>query len=198
MIESGALPEVHAVASFAGCRQLGRHVIERRCPLVVLKMAGHAFRAEARVDTGRRAEMALVAGSRGMGAQQGKAVVMLLDRRDGYIPAANRMTLLAVGAELTPVQIGVALPAAGGRSRKHQAYMAALAGHVLVQALQRKTGLPVVVELQFPPHRFPCSRRVAVFAGNFQLAVRTRRTGRQFLRAGRQNTECGNRKDQQQ
>ena len=166
------------MAGVAGCRQLGCHVVERRGPLIISQMAGHAFRAEACVNTGCRAEMALVTGSRGMGAQQRKAVVVLLDRRDGDIPTANRMALLAVGAELAPVQIGVAIPAATGRVRKHQAYMTTLAGHILVQALQRKTGLPVMIELQLPAERFPRRRRVAVFAGNFQVAVWTRRPGR--------------------
>ena len=59
--------------------------------------------------------MALVAGSRGVGAQERKAIVMLLNRRDSHIPAPNSVTFLAVGAELTPMEIGVAVRAASGR-----------------------------------------------------------------------------------
>jgi hypothetical protein len=76
------------------------------------------------------------------------------------------------------VQIGMALRTAGGRLRKHQADVTTLARHTLVQPLQRKASLPVVVEFQLPADRFPRSCCVAVLAGNFQSAVWIRRPGR--------------------
>lgn len=115
--------------------------------------------------------MALVTGSRRMGAQQRKAVAMLLDCRDGHVPPANRVTLLAVGSELTPVQIGVTLRAASGRVRKHQAYVTTLARNIRVQTLQLKAGLPVVVELQLSADGLPRGCAVTVFAGNLQVTV---------------------------
>jgi hypothetical protein len=85
------------------------------------------------------------------------------------------MTLLTVRSELTPVQIGVALRAASGRIRKDQTHMAALAGNIAVQTLQRKTGLPGMIELWLTADRFPGGRGVAVFAGNLQSAMWIRR-----------------------
>lgn len=88
------------------------------------------------------------------------------------------MAFLAGGPKLPPVQIGMALRTTGGRLRKHKADVTTLTRHTLVQPLQRKAGLPVVVEFQLPANRFPRSCRVAVFAGNFQSAVWIRRPGR--------------------
>lgn len=87
------------------------------------------------------------------------------------------MAFLTVGSELPPVQIGMALRTAGWRLREHQADVTTLTRDSLVQALQRKAGLPVVVEFRLPADRFPRSCRVAVFAGNFQIAVWIRRPG---------------------
>ena len=60
---------------------------------------------------------------------------MLLNRRNGYLPTADRMTALAVGPELPPVQIGMAFRAARGRGREYQVGVTALACDTLVQAL---------------------------------------------------------------
>lgn len=133
------------------------------------------MRAEPRVDSGRRAEMALITGSRRVRAKQRKAVVMLLDRRYCHIPAPNRMALLAVGSKLTPVQVGMAFRAAGRGVGEDQADVTTLARDVLVQSLKGEASLPVMIKLRLPPDRFPRSRCMAIFAGNLQIAVRIRR-----------------------
>ena len=60
---------------------------------------------------------------------------MLLNRRDSYLPTANRMAALAVGTELPPMQIGVTFRAACGRIREYQVGVTALASDALVQTL---------------------------------------------------------------
>lgn len=62
MIEPRALPDVFVMAVFAGCRYLGRHMVQRTGILVVLQMTCGALRAQARIDTGRGAMVAGVAG----------------------------------------------------------------------------------------------------------------------------------------
>lgn len=174
VVEARAIPRIDPVAGFAGGWQFRRHVVGLRGLLIILQMARHAFRAKAVVDSTCRAEVALIAGSRGVGAQQRKAIVMLLNRRDSHIPAPNSVTFLAVGAELTPMEIGVAIRTASGRFREHQADMTTLARNIRVQAQQLKAGLPVMIEFRLPAGRCPCGRGVTVFAGNLQVAVRTR------------------------
>src|ERR1019366_5279136 len=65
------------------------------------------------------------------------------------------------------MQVGMTFRAARGRRREYQAGVATLASDPLVQALQRKTRLPVMIELRLLPDRFPGGARVAVFASVF-------------------------------
>ena len=79
VIEFRAAPDVHAVATLAGSRDLGGDVIERRGGLVVGEMAGDALRAQSGIYTGSRAVMAIVAGRERVRANQRKAIVVLLN-----------------------------------------------------------------------------------------------------------------------
>ena len=135
VVEAGARPGVDVVATLAGDWQLRRHVVQRHGALIVLKVAGHALRAQSGIDSGGRSMVAIVAHHRGVGANQRKPVAMLLNRRNGYLPTADRVATLAVGSELPPMQIGVAVRAAGGRGRECQVGVTALASDPLVQAL---------------------------------------------------------------
>jgi hypothetical protein len=60
---------------------------------------------------------------------------MLLNRRDSYLPTADRMAALAVRSELPAMQVGVTLCTTRGRGREYQVGVTALASHSLVQAL---------------------------------------------------------------
>ena len=99
---------------------------------------------------------------------------MLLNRRNGYLPGADRMAALTVGSELPAMQVGMTFRAARGRRREYQAGVATLASDPLVQALQRKTRLPVMIELRLLPDRFPGGARVAVFAQIGRASCRER------------------------
>ena len=84
------------------------------------------------------------------------------------------------------MQIGVAFGASGGRRREYQVGVTILTGNLLVQALQRETRLPVMVELRLPSDRFPGSAGVAVFATNVERPVRVSDTaGSRLLRGDR-------------
>jgi hypothetical protein len=60
---------------------------------------------------------------------------VLLNRRNGHLPTADRVAALAVGSKLPPMQIGVTFGAARGRRREYQVGVTTLASDSLVQAL---------------------------------------------------------------
>ena len=68
VVEAGACPNIYVVTALTGGGQLRRHVVQRRGSLIVLKVAGDAFRAESGIDSGGRTMVAIVAHHGGMGA----------------------------------------------------------------------------------------------------------------------------------
>jgi hypothetical protein len=64
-----------------------------------------------------------------MCSRQRETVVVLLDLLDGYLPAPNRVALLAIRPELTAVNIGVAVLTALSSVREHWLHMALNASH---------------------------------------------------------------------
>ena len=95
---------------------------------------------------------------------------MLLDLLHGNLPALDAMALLAGGAELAFVDVGVTIRALAPYVRKYWLDMALRTGDALMHAAQRKTGL-VVVELRHAADRLPSAEGVAILAGNIQAAV---------------------------
>jgi len=63
-----------------------------------------------------------------------EAIVMLLDLLHADLPSLYRVALLAVGSQLPPVDIGMAILAALPNIRKHRLHMALHAGYRLVHA----------------------------------------------------------------
>ena len=78
--------------------------------------------------------MARVAIYRRVRSGKREAIVMLLDLLHADLPSLNRVALLAVGSQLPPVNIGMAILAALPHIRKHRLHMALHAGHRLVHA----------------------------------------------------------------
>jgi hypothetical protein len=106
---------------------------------------------------------------------QRKAIVVLLHLLDRNRPSLYCVALLAVGAELPFVNIGVAILAALPHIREHRLHVTLAAGHCLMHAAQGISRL-IVVELRNGTDGRPGTCRVAVLAGNVQIAVRTMRT----------------------
>ena len=115
--------------------------------------------------------MAGVAIHRGVRSGQRKAVVVLLDLLNRNLPSANRVALLAIGSQLPPVNIRVAVLASLPNVGEHRLYVALGAGHRLVHAAQRISRL-IVIEFGNGADRLPSARGVAVLARNVQIAVR--------------------------
>ena len=172
VIEFSRQPAVHAVARLAVGRHLSRLVIERGAGggLEIGQVAGHTGCAEPDETSHGRAPVAGLAVDRRMSPKQREPVDMLLDRLQGYAPAANRMAGRAVSAKLPSMDIRVTVRTPGARLRKYQAGMACHAPHLFVKAPQR-VGSLIVTEIRPGPDRLPACRRVAVFACNRQLAV---------------------------
>jgi hypothetical protein len=81
------------------------------------------------------------------------------------------VALLAVGAQLSLVNISVAVLAALTNVRENHLHVARGTCHGSVHAAQGITGL-IVVELGNGPDRPPPTRGMAVLAGNRQVAMR--------------------------
>ena len=101
---------------------------------------------------------------------------MLLHLLYGDLPSLDGVTLLAVGAQLAAVDVGVAVSAPGAHVREYGLGVALLAVDAFVHATQGKFRA-VVIEFRNSSDRFPSRNGVAVLARNIQIAVRTARGG---------------------
>ena len=106
-----------------------------------------------------------------VGSGQREAVVVLLHLLNRNLPSADGVALLAVGAELTLVNVGMAVLAALADAGEYRLHVTLYAGHRGVHAGQRIFRL-IVIELRKSADRFPGACRVAVLAGNIQVSVR--------------------------
>jgi hypothetical protein len=164
------------VAHFAGGREAGGAVVERPGVIEVPLVAGDAIGAQPGEDRGGRAAMAGFAVHCRVRAQQRKAVEVVPNRLYGNVPAANRMALLAVGAELPPVNVGVAVRASRTDVREHQLGMALHALDLLVHPAEGITGF-IVAKFRNAAYGLPTDGGVAVFARNIDRAVGVACTG---------------------
>ena len=174
VIEIRIEPVVGSVAVVAGYGELG---------LNVTRIArGLKIRSVTRVTLSRhRLELAIgrtlvarIAVDRGVGSRERKAVIMLLHLLHRDLPSSNRVTLLAVGSQLPPVNIGVAVLAALTYIREHGFNVTLRAGHRLVHAAKWITRL-IMVEFRHCASGSPRICCVAVLARNIQITVWTMR-----------------------
>lgn len=109
--------------------------------------------------------MAFGAVQRGVRSEQREPVIMLPDLLCLKFPALHRMTLLAIRSELPPMQIRVAIGAAGARFCEDEAGMALSAVDLHMHSAQR-VGSAVVVEFRNTADRLPTCAGMAVLARN--------------------------------
>ena len=123
-------------------------------------MARHAGRDAARELLGAGLAVAVLAAQRGMHAEVGQASAGVGVLRADLMPADLGVALLAPGARVAAVRVGVAGAAGGGRAAEVAQVVAAGARHrpVLAEEAERRL---VVVE----PHGAPVGGGVAVGAG---------------------------------
>ncbi len=138
--------------------------------LKIRRVAGIAFRRHRGVVAQRTILMAGIAVQRRVRPHQGEAVVVILDCLYGDVPSVDAVALLAAGAHLTAVDIGVTLGALRTDIRKNRLDMALGTHHALVHAAQGKLGL-IVIKLGNAANRLPPERGVAVGARQVQRSV---------------------------
>ena len=155
------------MATLAGRREIRRGVVWICRFLVIGQMARSACRGQPFKLSHGRALVAVLALHRRMCSKQGKAVLVILDLRDGNLPAQHRVALRAIRSEFPPVNVRVAIRAISPHVREHRLRVALRALHFLVHSAQRVVRL-VMVEFRYFPDRPPRHRRVAVLARNGQ------------------------------
>ena len=120
----------------------------------------------------RGALVAIVALHCGVRSKQRKPVLVFLDLVDGHLPAGNRVTLRAIGAELPQVNVCMAIRAILPDIGENRLRMAFNTSNFFVLSTQWIRSL-VVIELQHRAYWTPGGCGVTVFARNRERSVRT-------------------------
>ena len=172
MVELGIQPCICPVALLAGNREFPGNVIRIARTPVVRGVARIALRGHSLELTIGRVFVAGIAIDSGVRPGQRKTIVVLLHLLNRDRPPPHCVALLAIGAELPLVNIGVAILAKVADVCEQQLDMALHAGHRLMHPAQRIPRL-IVVELGNGADRPPGICCVAVLAGDVQIAMRT-------------------------
>ena len=178
VVELRVQPIVRRVAAFARRKECcaPSYVVRIRRFLEICLMARQAIRRHRLELAVARVLMASIAIYRGVRARQREAVIVILYLLYRNAPPAYRMALLAVRAQLAFVNVRVAVLALVAHVREHRLHVARSTSHSHVHAAQRILSL-IMVEFRDRADRFPALRRMAVLAGNIEIAVGTLRRG---------------------
>lgn len=135
-----------------------------------------------------RTLVTFVALNSSVSAEKREAILVIFHLLDSGIPAANRMTLLAIGAEFPPVNVCMAIGAGLANISENRLDVALRAFHFFVHAAQWVIST-VVIKLWIGANRTPTARRVAIFARDCK---RSMRAARALALARRWQSEPGN------
>lgn len=135
VIEIRALPVVNRMTLLALRRESRSDVIRRGRLLEGFLVAGVALNGKTLKLPNRRALVTIRTVQARVTAHQRKAVVVLLDPLGDDAPALYRVTLLAAGAHLAAMDIGVTVGAVCPRVGEHWLRMTLGAGNALVLAV---------------------------------------------------------------
>lgn len=133
MVKLRIEPCVHAVTGFARGRESRRNMIQN-LGLEILLVAGIARCRKSGELAHRRVLVAIVALQHRVRTNQREAVLVIANLRKRSLPSPHRVAALAVGAELTAMDIGMAISASRAHILEHQAHMAFGARHLGVHA----------------------------------------------------------------
>jgi hypothetical protein len=112
-----------------------------------------------------------------MRSGQRKPVVVLLNVFDRDLPSADGVALLAVGAQLALMNVGVAILAALSDIAENHFDVTLRAGHGSVHAAQG-VACPIVIKFGNSADRLPSAGGMAVLTRHVQTPVRTVRAAR--------------------
>ena len=138
------------MAGFASDGQVGGTVVERPGLYVIRPVAGDAFGAQSAKNAGGGATVAGFAGGHCVSAEKRKAVLVGADLLGGDFPSGNGVAVLAGGAELPAVDIGVAIRALLSNVGEDRLRVAQAAGHAFVHAAQRIAARPRLIVADEP------------------------------------------------
>lgn len=195
VIEPGPFPGIHGVALVTLHGEGSRRVRRRRSLPVVLHVAGETLRAEPNKNASAGALVAILTGRGGVAAGEGEAVEVFTSLTDGAFEALHGVALLAIRAELLPVNVGMAGGAFAADAGEYAVDVAGTAGHGLMSAAQRVAGLGVVVEFRALTDGPPAGGSVAAFASDPQGAVGVGGSARSRLLARRGVEHCAEERD---
>ena len=144
----------------------------RRGFLKIRRVTGHTSSRESQVLPHGGALVTLVAFHHRMRSEQRKSVEVILDGLHRHVPAAHRVALGTIGAELTAMNIGVAVRAVLADIGEDGPEVALRAVNFFVHSAKR-ISRGVVVEFWDRANRGPARARVTVFAGYRKGSMRT-------------------------
>lgn len=176
MVKLGARPAVEAMALFAGGGKAAGHVTGTGGRLVLLGVAGITLGRQTLKLSGGRPLVTCGAIEGRVGAQQRKAVLVLVDLLRRNLPALYAVALLAVRSELPFVDVSMTIRALVAHIAKYRFHVALGARDLLMHAAQWVAGL-AMVELRRVPDGLPAAEGVAVLARDIQRTVRAAGVG---------------------
>jgi hypothetical protein len=107
----------------------------------------------------------VIALKHGMCAQQWEAILMIANVLHGHLPAFHRMAVLAIGTELAPMNVCMAIRAMRAYVLEDQAGVTLRTPNLFVHPAQRIARM-IVVELGIRSYWFPTGIRMALLARN--------------------------------
>lgn len=116
--------------------------------------------------------MAIVTLQRRVGSQQWEAILVIFYLLYGDIPALHRVTLRAIRAHFSLMDVRVAILAILAYIRENRLHVALRAFHFFVHASQRIFSF-IVIKFRNGLDRPPCRGCVTVFTGDRERSVRT-------------------------
>ena len=151
-------------------------MVDRGSGIEVVYMAGRALCGQADEPADRGADVAGIARHGRVRANQWESRGMFADGFDAILPAVHIVAIVALGAELGAVDVGVAIRALRSHIGENQLRVTQTALHFFVHASQRKFGLAIMVELGNGANGRPTRGSVATAARRLQR--RSMRVGR--------------------
>lgn len=170
MVKLRIEPGIHGVAGLARGRETCGNVVQN-LRLEVLLVAGVAGCRESSELADRRVLVAVVALQQCMGADKWEAILVIADLGERGLPSLYGVTAFAVGSELAPMDVCVAVGAVRAYVLEYEADVAFGARNPGVHAAQRIACL-IVIELRVGADWFPACVGVTLLAGNGNGTVR--------------------------
>ena len=134
VIKFHSKPVVHAVALLASCRKVREHVSGTGRPLIIGCVTGITLSRQPLKLSCSGPLVTGVAVQSGMGAEQGEAILVLLDLLHRHPPSLDRMALRAIGSKLTLMNVGVTVGAPSSHVGEHRLDVTLNASYILMHA----------------------------------------------------------------